>query len=529
MKPGFSWRNSDLRTKLIVTYALLILVGFGVLAWLAGGQISRAAQEDFIAAQQAQSELLARSTAATLEDFLHGEIPLSDVQVRLRLLAGQLQLPLVLLDPRGRVVIDSSDQTPQGEVLQTPEIMAALANGAAPAIRSGPHGEPTLFTAAPIVDDGRVLGVIQMAQPMSTLYAPVQRRWEALAVGVSLLALLAVAAGSLMAASLTRPLAAMRDAAMRVAAGDFSRRLPAGRQDEIGQVATAFNHMADQVQTMLDEQRAFAANASHELRTPLTTIRLRSEALRNGILFREAQHSEAIQDVAHHSEVIQDVVHHSGGIQNLADHGGESHNQSLDDALARQYIVEIDEEAARMGSLVEDLILLARLDAGRGAAGDSQIDMARLARGLLREFEASPEAQQITFTLDAPADLPVITASLNHLRVLLRNLLSNAVAYTPPGGAITCALQANNAWLTLTVADSGQGIAPEDLPHVTERFFRADKAHTRAIKGSGLGLTLVQSIVNCYQGQLEISSPGIGQGTTVRVRLPLQLQSLSRS
>jgi signal transduction histidine kinase len=453
---------------------------------------------------------------------------LSDVQARLRLLAGQLQLPLVLLDPRGRVLIDSSDKTPQGEVLQTPEIMAALANGAAPAIRSGPHGEPTLFTAAPIVDDGRVLGVIQMAQPMNTLYAPVQRRWGALAIGVSLLALLAVAVGSLLAASLTRPLAAMRDAAMRVAAGDFSRRLPAGRQDEIGQVATAFNHMADQVQTMLDEQRAFAANASHELRTPLTTIRLRSEALRNSALFSETQANPVLHREAHDSEALNIAPLNSATFDDATFDDAIDH-PSLDRALARQYIVEIDEEAARMSSLVEDLILLARLDAGRGTVGDNQIDMARLARGLLREFEAAPEAEQITFTLDAPADLPVITASLNHLRVLLRNLLSNAVAYTPPGGAITCTLQANNAWLTLTVADSGQGIAPADLPHVTERFFRADRAHTRAIKGSGLGLTLVQSIVNCYQGQLEITSPGSGQGTTVRVRLPLQLQNLSQS
>ena len=470
-----------LRGRLIITYTLLIVLGFGLLSWFAGGQISRAAQEDFTAAHQAQTELLARSLGEDVEKTLDGEEPLADLHARLVSYDTQLQGPLVLFDSEGRVLLDSRGVETVGEQWETPEVIAALARNPSHMIRSNQEGIATVFAAAPVMDEEKLLGVIQAARPMSAAATAVRQRWGALAIGVSLLGLLSIIASSLLATSLTRPLEAMRRAALRLAAGDLDQQLPIEREDEIGQVAKAFNYMVAQVRTMVDEQRAFAANASHELRTPLTTIRLRSEALRA---------------------------------------------QPLDSPQARQYIAEIDDEATRLSGLVEDLILLARLDAGRAVRGRDEIDVARLARSLARELEQLPETTGITLSVSAPPDLPVLTASLNHLRVLLRNLLSNAITYTPPGGRVACALQAQAGELTITVTDNGQGIAADDLPHVTERFFRADKAHTRAVKGSGLGLALVHSIVQCYDGRLAISSPGLGHGTTVRVWLPIQQTTL---
>ena len=469
-------RPLSLRTRLILTYTLLIVLGFGGLAWLAGGQISRAAQEDFAAAHQAQTELLARSLTENVEDFLRGEESNDALVDRLQSYASQLQGPVVLLDAKGRVLINTQGDAHIGEVWKTPEINTALASSAEHTTRLDDAGKMAVFAAAPMMDEGRVIGVVQVARPLEAANAAVRQRWMSLAIGVSLMGLLAVIVSSFLATSLTRPLEAMRGAAMRLAAGDLNQQLPDPRQDEIGQMATAFNYMAQQVRTMVEEQRAFAANASHELRTPLTTIRVRSEALRT---------------------------------------------QPLDSALARQYIAEIDDEATRLSGLIEDLILLARLDAGRALRGRDEIDVARVVRGLFREFEPLPEASGVHLVLDAPADLPALTASFNHLRVLLRNLFSNALGYTPSGGTITCTLVVEDAQLAITVTDTGQGIAAEDLPHVTERFFRADKAHTRSVTGTGLGLTLVQSIVHCYDGRLEISSPGLGHGTTVRVWLPL--------
>ncbi len=479
-----TWLHS-LRTRFILAYTLLIVLGFGGLAWLAGAQLAGAAREDFARGLVAQAGLIARSLREDVEHMGEheddGEESAAAVAMteQARYLADQVGAQYVIFDRQGRVWLDGSGALPGAasqQPVNPPEIAAALAGRADYDLRGDTLGRPTIYAAAPIRDEEHIFAVVQLARPLSASDATVQQRWWALAGGVGVLALLAFGAALTLAASLTRPLAQLRTSALRLAAGDLDQRLPTGGPDEIGQVAAAFNHMAAQVQTMVEEQRAFAGNASHELRTPLTTIRLRSEALR--------------QD-------------------------------DLPPELARQYIVEIDDEVARLGSLVEDLILLSRLDAGRAQAGVEEVDLARLARGLLRELAALPEAQDKRLRLDAPAALPTVRAGSNHLRVLLRNLLGNGILYTPPGGEIVCRLQPVGDGVEIAVADTGQGIAPEDLAHVRERFFRADKAHTRAVKGSGLGLALVQSIVDFYGGRLTIASPGLGLGTTVTVWWPL--------
>jgi signal transduction histidine kinase len=463
----------------MLAYTGLIVLGFAGLARLAGGQIAQAAVEDFATALQAQAALVARSLDEPFEHLVEGDNDAAQTIQQASNLAGQLQARLVLFDRDGRVWFDSAAPA-QESPTHGPEVATALAGRAGYGVRADAAGNDTVYAAAPIYHDERVLGVVQLARPLAVATAAVYERWLALGAGVAVLGLLAVGASLWLAASLTRPLEQLRASALRLAAGDFSQRLPATGRDEFGQVATAFNYMAGQVQAMLDEQRAFASNASHELRTPLTTIRLRSEALRQG---------------------------------------------ALDPALAHQYIAEIDDEVARLGGLVEDLILLSRLDAGRAERGTEEVDVARLARALVRELCELPEAQGLTLTLETPAPLPTVRAGSNHVRVVLRNLLGNAANYTPPGGCVTCRLEMQDAWLHITVVDSGQGVAPEDLPHLFERFYRTDKSHGRTVRGAGLGLPLVQSIVQAYGGTITLESPGLDRGTTVRVLWPVDAAS----
>ncbi len=279
-----------------------------------------------------------------------------------------------------------------------------------------------------------------------------------------------------LAASFTRPLEGLQVSALKLAAGDLSQRVPISRQDELGQLGQTFNHMAERVEAMLLEQKAFASNASHELRTPLTTIRLRSEALRDG---------------------------------------------ELDEATARQYIAEIDDEVARLGRLVNDLIQLSRFDSGRAELGDEEIDPVRLGRSLCQQLQKTAAAKQITLVLDAPESLPAIQANQSHVRIVLQNVLENAIKYTPQGGQVRWRLALDEGYLRSEVQDSGIGLAAEDIPHLFERFYRADKAHTRATGGAGLGLPLAQSIVAFYNGRIHIHSVGVGQGTTATVWWPV--------
>ena len=251
---------------------------------------------------------------------------------------------------------------------------------------------------------------------------------------------------------------------------------PAFGAQPLGELAVAFNHMAAQVKAMLEEQRAFASNASHELRTPLTTIRLRSEALREG---------------------------------------------RVDEATAGQCIEEIDSELVRLSELVEDLILLSQLDSGRARPGEQQVDVARLLRHLLDEYTSRLCDKKLTLNLELPPEVTPLVANMHHLRVVFRNVLDNAVKYTPDGGVITWQLQVEDGHLHTTMRDMGRGIDPEDLPHLFERFYRADKARTRQTPGVGLGLSLVQEVVGAYGGRVAIDSAGVNQGTTVHVWWPL--------
>jgi signal transduction histidine kinase len=294
----------------------------------------------------------------------------------------------------------------------------------------------------------------------------------------ALLTTSALLAALMLSRSITRPLQQLRTSALRLAQGDFSQRVQFPWKDEIAEVAQAFNEMAHQVQSMLEEQRAFASNTSHELRTPLTAIRLRTEALRD--------------------------------------------DTTLDNTTARQYIEEIDDEVAHLSNLVQELILLSRFEAGRAEVGHEQIELSRLASSLVHEFTPQAQTKHIELTLVKPETPVLITANINHLTIVFRNLLDNALKYTPDGGSVTWTIQVNEHEVVHMIQDTGQGIPAHALAHLFERFYRADKARSRNIPGTGLGLAIVKTIVDLYHGRIEIESAGINKGTTVHVYWPYQ-------
>ena len=202
-------------------------------------------------------------------------------------------------------------------------------------------GEEMVMASAEILEDEGPIARVQISVPASIPQATILQRWLALGIAFVFVSIIGLVVSLWLFTTLTRPLSHLRDSALKMAGGDLSQRVTDLPNDEIGEVGVAFNKMAEQVESMVAEQRAFASNASHELRSPLTTVRLRTEALQSG---------------------------------------------DLDTATTRQYIDDIDLETQRMGRLVEDLLLLSRLEANRLTAGDEQIDPARLLRSLERSI-----------------------------------------------------------------------------------------------------------------------------------------------
>ncbi|MGA5895040.1 ATP-binding protein [Streptomyces venetus] len=298
----------------------------------------------------------------------------------------------------------------------------------------------------------------------------------------------AAIAGSVLIGVATRPLRRVAATATRVSelplhTGEvnLSERVPDSETDphtEVGQVGAALNRMLDHVHGALHARqqsetrvRQFVADASHELRTPLASIRGYAELTRRG---RE--------------DIGPDTRH----------------------ALRR-----IESEAGRMTLLVEDLLLLARLDAGRPLQFE-QTDLVPLVVDTISDARAA--GQDHNWRLDLPDEPALVSADAARLQQVLVNLLGNARTHTPPGTTVTARVQRRGTWLCVDVEDNGQGIPAELLPHVFERFARGDSARSRATGSTGLGLAIVQAVATAHGGAVTVHSvPG---RTVFTVHLP---------
>nr|WSY53521.1 HAMP domain-containing histidine kinase [Streptomyces sp. NBC_00886] len=295
-------------------------------------------------------------------------------------------------------------------------------------------------------------------------------------------------AGYILVGIATRPLRRVAATATRVSelplhTGEvtLNERVPESETDphtEVGQVGAALNRMLDHVHGALHARqqsemrvRQFVADASHELRTPLASIRGYAELTRRG---RE--------------QTGPDTKH----------------------ALGR-----IESEAGRMTLLVEDLLLLARLDAGRPLQFD-QTDLIPLVVDTISDSRAAGMGH--SWRLDLPDEPALVSADAARIQQVLVNLLGNARKHTPPGTTITARVQRRGPWMCVDVEDNGQGIPPDLLPHVFERFARGDSARSRSTGSTGLGLAIVQAVATAHGGAVTVDSvPG---RTVFTVHLP---------
>ena len=284
----------SLRARLLLVFTGLIVLGFAALTAFASNQLSANTIADYEKRLMEQAALIARGLHDPVEHTHKGELSQTELEAAVAQYAQQFGIRVTLLDNNGRFWLGAADLDTMASTT-APEIAAALNGQVIHNTRRGAEGQFIVYTAAPVYDDGYIIGAVHLAAPLSEAQALVQQRWSVLVGGVILLAIVAIGVSLWLSASLIRPLTQLRLSALQIAEGNFSQRLPETRQDEIGQLAGAFNHMAAQVDAMLEEQRAFAGNASHELRTPLTAIRLRSEALRDGLVDAETARQYIIE------------------------------------------------------------------------------------------------------------------------------------------------------------------------------------------------------------------------------------------
>jgi signal transduction histidine kinase len=314
----------------------------------------------------------------------------------------------------------------------------------------------------------------------------VRRITEELGPWLAIGAVLLLLGGTAVAALLVfRPahaqLRALEDAARRFGEGDLAARAPTAGGDEVAAVAHAFNRMADDLaarQQQLSEadraRRQLLADVSHELMTPLTAIRGYAETL------------------------------------TLPQFGPSATD-------GQRYVRIIQEEVDRIERLVGDLLDLARFDAAGITMVSESVAVSELFDRVVARHEQTAREKQVTIHVAVPDEEMEVRGDGRRLEQALQNLASNALRHTPAGGRITLVAEQAPAVTRLRVTDTGVGIAPEHLPHIFDRFYKADPS--RSASGSGLGLSIVKAIVERHGGRVSARSAA-GEGTAFEIELP---------
>ncbi|MBI4789767.1 MAG: HAMP domain-containing protein [Chloroflexi bacterium] len=283
---------------------------------------------------------------------------------------------------------------------------------------------------------------------------------------------LSIVLGLVISRMVAAPLANLAQAARAFAARDWNRRVPVKGADEIAAVTREFNAMADTIQRAEALRRNLMADVAHELRTPLTILQGNLRALLDGVY-----------------------------------------------PLELSEIATLYDETRLLSHLVEDLRELALADAGQLQFSVEPVDIEPALRAVVASFAAAADAQGVYFSIDADPHARA-EADAARLAQVLRNLVANALRHTPRGGRITISTQAgDDDWLRISVGDTGEGIAAEDLPRVFDRFYRADKSRARESGGSGLGLAIAKAWVEAMGGQIGVESePGRGTSFWLELR-----------
>jgi two-component system OmpR family sensor kinase len=459
--------------RLTLAFGLVILVAVGavaVLADLTAGQAFRQyLSYSDIARFQNLTDLLAQYYEA--EGSWDG---VDSILEQVRIVPGGLPMPMP-----GRLpgTLDWEDDRFQ--------IILANANGRVVYERPGGDVGRRLSrderaAAQDITVGGEVVGQMVISRPVqSAILGPLEQafvtrlRWLLL-VGALLAAGLGLLLGLAFSRNLTAPLQRLAAAARAVANRDFSRRVNVEGSAEIAEVAQAFNHMTVALERSEQQRKNMVADVAHELRAPLSVVQGNLRA------------------------ILDDVY-------------------PLDKAeVARLY-----DETRLLGRLVDDLRELALADAGQLRLHLRPVELGPFLRSTVDGLALAAEVQGVSLDVQVPDEMPLVHADADRLAQVLRNLLVNALRHTPAGGSVRMTARNGGEAVEIAVNDTGEGIAAEDLPHVFDRFWRADRARSREERwgrGSGLGLSVAQSLVEAQGGRIWAEST-LGEGSTFRFTL----------
>jgi signal transduction histidine kinase len=486
-----AWRHS-LSTRFLLVVALVALLGVGTVALVAnrvlareftvyvsrGGQ-ARAQEWAVLAADHYRQAGSWEGIEAFLDESALGR---GLGEGRGRQYGKQAQgtgavadQRILIADPAGQILYDTYGELVGRSFDSRPESALRTQPSGGPGARPNDAQEQAL--GAPVVVDGQTVGTLLVTTGDLSGQSELERRFLETVNRAVVWAVLLVAAASLLAAALlsrwlVAPLRQLTAAAEAMSGGDLSQRVEVRTRDEAGDLARAFNHMAGDLEAAEAQRRQMTADIAHELRNPLSVVRGNLEAMFDGVYPVDVEH-----------------------------------------------LGPIYEGTVLLQRLVEDLRLLTLADTGQLELIRSDVDVEQLLAGVAEGAQAIAQDRGISLQVNPTKGPLVVDGDADRLRQVLGNLLSNALRYTPAGGAVTLSARAAGGGVRFAVTDTGPGIPAGDLPHVFDRFYRGDAARDRAAGGSGLGLAIARALVEAHGGTIEVESAA-GRGTTFSVELP---------
>ena len=443
----------SLRTRLILAFTLVILIAIGTVSLFAS-HASQARIQQYEA--QTEQVKLDRATCLIGQYFLDGG-DWSGIQMPVEHMANLYGQTIIMTDASGTVVADSNnlhfgmkyDQTWLGDGQQVQPI------------ENGGEYLGTLYLSSDALSQTGVGSILALAGSVN----------QSLLLGAALAFGTALVITLFLSRRLSAPIHALTLATRRVGTGDFSAKVAARGEDEVGELVTNFNSMAVKLSEAEDRRRNLIADVAHELRTPVADAQAYLEAIHDGLM---------------------------------------SPNQSNLDSIY--------DDISLLSRLINDLQLLALADAGRLSLVRKPGHLDQLISGVVASVRPQTEAKQIRVDLALP-DLPPVEVDAQRIRQVLRNLLENAIRHTPSGGEIQIAVAETASHIEVSVSDTGEGIPAEDLPRLFERFYRVDKSRARHTGGSGLGLAIAKRLIEAHGGKITVQSE-TGKGSCFSFTLP---------
>jgi len=431
------------------------------------------------------SQAIALSAVLAAELQSSGTTELNDMQAtalsfELARASSSITSRIRILDGKGETLADSDGTAGLGvQYAETPEVAAALRGNSEPVTRMTEDGRVSILVAYPVTLNQEVVGVVYASGTTFSTRTLMREYRTRMIILVAIAAIGVFILSDVFARRISAPLRELAGVAVAFASGDHSVRARPRGSEEIRALADGFNAMADEVQTVLSElneeerrKSRFVSDVSHELRTPLTAIRGAAETLLEG-------------------DVPEDD--------------------------ARQFLSTMVRESERLARLADDLLTLQRIEGATGELPISRVDLAEIAQHAMESLAPLTEARGVRVVLEGQA--PPVLGDRDRLQQVFGNLVDNASRMTPEGKTVTISLSAEGNQAIARVIDEGPGISDEALPHIFDRFYRAQASRDRSTGGAGLGLAIVAAIVKAHTGTIVAERREEG-GTVFTMRIP---------